>query len=75
MARTKTCAPVNGIERAIRQAGSQQALAEMLGITQQSVSAMKLRGWLSNGHALKVSRAYNIPVRELVSPRVRLVMA
>lgn len=65
---------MTGIERAIRAAGTQEALAAICGVTQPAVSK-----WVKWGHApqsqvLLISRRTGVPVRELVSPSLRKMM-
>jgi transcriptional regulator with XRE-family HTH domain len=48
--------------------GPQTALAEMMGVTQQTVSEWVKRGWMPPAHALKAQRLMGIPAVDLVKP-------
>lgn len=57
-----------GIEQAIRLAGGQQPLADVLGVTQQAVAHMKRRGYVPMAHRLTLVTRYGVPIRSLLSP-------
>lgn len=60
-----------GIDKAVKQAGSQEALAEMLGVSQQYISKCQNRGWLPTKRAKQVALAMPIPLAELVHPDLK----
>ena len=59
----------SGIERAVRKAGSQRALATALGVTQAEVWRWADRGWVPVQYIVHIESEYEIPRRELVNPR------
>lgn len=60
--------PTNGIERAILIAGSEAALAYLIGVSQQAVNKMKVKGFAPLSRAEQIAAACNIPKRELLDP-------
>lgn len=61
-----------GIEQAIDLAGGQQALADLLGVSQQAVAAMKRKGYAPLDKAKRIVDLFGtIPLRELVAPELR----
>lgn len=60
-----------GIDKAVEQAGSQTALAEMLGVTQQAVAKWQARGWAPMKRAKQIAGAFPIPLVELVDPELK----
>lgn len=65
---------MTGIERAIERAGSVQAVADLLGLTNQSVSLMRAKGYVPHHHIPAIAEAYGIARRDLVDPRIREVL-
>jgi DNA-binding transcriptional regulator YdaS (Cro superfamily) len=61
---------MSGIEQAIRAAGSQAKLAEMLGCTQQNVSAWLRRGYATPKQAVAIEQVTGISRATLVDPRL-----
>ncbi|KAA3649378.1 MAG: helix-turn-helix domain-containing protein [Proteobacteria bacterium] len=57
-----------GIDKAVEAAGSQQALADALGVSQQRVSQWVVRGYVSPRRAQEIEIQYGVPRRELVNP-------
>ena len=58
------------IALAIKVAGSQQALASILGVTQQAVSGW-LNGarWMPARHAVAIEALFGVPAARLVNPK------
>ena len=56
-----------GIDRAVRIAGTQRALADKLGITQQAVANMVRKGYCPLSRAIEIEGVYGIPRRDLLS--------
>lgn len=58
------------IALAIKVAGSQQALASILGVTQQAVSGW-LNGvrWMPIRHALAIEALFGVPAAGMINPR------
>ena len=63
------CPP--GIFKAVKAAGSQTALAEAMGVSQQAISKWIRFGWVPVDRAIEIESMYAIPRRELVSPKLR----
>ena len=59
-----------GIKRAITILGSQEKMADLLGVSQQSVSAWLTCGYCPLKHVPTLSALTGIERRELVSPRI-----
>lgn len=62
---------MTGIEKAIAQAGGQEALAERLGCSQPLISRWKRRGYAPLKRVVEIEAETGVPRKELVSPRVR----
>lgn len=60
----------SGIEDAVAAAGSQAALGEKLGVSQQVVSSWERRGWVPALRAIEIEQVYGIPRKRLVNPRL-----
>lgn len=60
-----------GIQRAVKAAGSQRALAKVLGVSQQSVSDWEIRGWVPIGRVVEIEAQFGVPRIDLVEPRLR----
>lgn len=64
-------APVaSGIAEAVTAAGSQEALAAQLGVTQQAVSVWVTQGWAPKKRAIEIEMHYGIPRARLVDPKI-----
>ena len=66
----KPTTAASGIARAIEAAGSQQALAERLGVTQQVVSTWCRRGWVPVRRAQEIEATLGVPRSTLISQRL-----
>ncbi len=64
-----------GIHAAIQKAGSQVALAELLGVTQQAISKWLHRGYVPVWRALEIENQLGVPREDLVSPKMRRALA
>ena len=64
--RKTTC----GVARAIDMAGSQEALAERLGVSKQAVQKWATRGYVPPGRVVEIEAQYGIPRRDLLDPRL-----
>lgn len=64
------------IKLAIRAAGTQQLLADILGVTQQAVSSW-LRGvrWMPARHAVAIEALFGIPAASMTNPKKVLLRA
>ena len=64
------------IALAIKVAGSQQALASILGVTQQAVSGwLKGARWMPARHAVAIEALFGVPAAGLINPRKVLLRA
>lgn len=61
---------MTGIEKAVQACGSQLALADAIGCTQQNVSSWIKRGFVPVDHLIGVEQASGIPRHELISPKL-----
>lgn len=64
----------NWVAEAIKQAGSQDKLAEQLGVTQQAMSIWQRRGWVPLRRAQEIEALLGIPRVRLVNPRIADLM-
>lgn len=60
-----------GIFKAVKEAGSQTALAEAMGVSQQAISKWVRLGWVPTERAIEIEAMYGVPRRELVAPKLR----
>lgn len=58
----------SGIEAAIRRAGTQAKLAQLVGVTQQNISVWRRQGYVPLMPALKVEEVTGVPRRRLLHP-------
>lgn len=58
------------IDEAIKAAGSQAALAERLGVTQQAISAWVVQGFAPRSRLLDIERETGVPARDLLLDQV-----
>ncbi len=63
-----------GIDRAISTAGGQQALATMLGCSQQNVSFWRRQGFAPVERVVEIEQATGVPRALLVDPKIRNVL-
>lgn len=59
-----------GIHAAVTAAGSQQKLAELLGVTQQVISTWCRRGYVPVRRAQEIEATLGVPRSSLISPRL-----
>lgn len=59
-----------GIEVAVETAGSQEKLAQALGVTQQSVAKWFKRGYVPLDRAREIEAQFGVPRKSLVDPQV-----
>lgn len=65
---------MNGIQKAITLAGSQRALAQHLGVSQQAVSEWEKRGYAPDARIVEIEAEYGIDRIELVNPALRRLL-
>lgn len=66
---------MTGMDKAIAQAGSQTALGEMLGVTQQAINKWQRRGWAPLARARQIAQSFPIALKELVDPDTAELMS
>lgn len=59
-----------GIAHAVVLSGSQKALADSLGVSQQAVSEWVERGWAPFDRAPEIEALYGIPRVHLIDPKI-----
>lgn len=60
----------SGISEALQKAGSQERLAEQLGVSQQAISMWHRRGWVPVRRAIEIEAQFGVPRARLISPRL-----
>lgn len=60
----------SGISRAVTAAGTQDALAAKLGVSQQAVSTWVRRGWVPLRRAQEIEAEFGVPRAKLINPRI-----
>ncbi len=65
----------NMIQTLVLWAGSQQVLADALGVSQAAVSKWVIRGWLPVERAIQVEMLYGIPPSATADPRLISALA
>lgn len=63
-----------GMELAVEAAGTQDAMAQELGVTQQSISVWLKQGFAPIERAREIEMHYGVPRAKLVSPKVLAAM-
>lgn len=58
-----------GIDDAIALAGSQRALARLVGCTQQAVHAWMIRGYVPISRAIEIEQSTGVPRQRLINPK------
>jgi hypothetical protein len=61
---------MTGMEKAIKAAGGQVALAEQLGVSQQAISLWKRRGYAPISRLTEIECQYGVRSLELINPRI-----
>ncbi len=59
-----------GIADAVQQVGTQEALAEQLGVSQQAVSIWLRRGWVPLRRAQEIEALTGVGRARLINPRI-----
>jgi hypothetical protein len=73
MPSTKT-EKLSGIQRAVKLAGGQNELGAMIDVTQQNISKWVISGYAPVDRAIQISELFDIPARQLVSPKIQSVL-
>lgn len=63
-----------GIYAAVRAAGSQTALADRIGVTQQAINKWVRLGWVPMSRAVEIEKTFGVPCRDLVSPKLKALI-
>jgi DNA-binding transcriptional regulator YdaS (Cro superfamily) len=61
---------MNGVQKAIKEAGGQTKLANQLGISQQAISIWKRQGFVPISRIVEIETQYGVPRSELVSQEI-----
>ena len=61
----------NAVFELVHKAGSQSALAEQLGVSQQAISKWLRRGYVPVKRVLECEATFGIPRVRLINPRLR----
>lgn len=61
----------SGIAQAVQRAGGQEKFGELLGVSQQAVSAWVRRGYVPAGRVVEIEAQFGVPRHELIDPRLR----
>ena len=64
-----------GIQQAVTTAGTQQKLADALGVSQQAVGHWLAQGWVPLARARQIESLYGVPRGQLISPRLKMAIA
>jgi len=64
-------AEMTGIQKAITIAGSQKALGDHLGVSQQAVSEWEKRGYVPVERIVEIEAEFGVERAELIDPRLR----
>lgn len=62
--------PTTGIAAAVKAAGSQERLADRLGVSQQAISQWLKAGYVPLLRALEIEAQFGIARARLISPRI-----
>lgn len=66
----KEISQMTGVEKIIKSAGSEAALGDVMGVTQQAVSKWKRQGFLPPGRVEQALRLFRVERRELIDPKL-----
>jgi hypothetical protein len=72
---TKKGDKLPGIQRAVKLAGGQVELGQMINVTQQNISKWVLSGYAPLNRAIQIAELFDIPARSMVSPKIQSVFA
>jgi hypothetical protein len=72
---TKKSEKLSGIQRAVKLAGGQVELGQMIDVTQQNISKWCISGYAPIDRAIQISQLFDIPARQLVSPKIQSIFA
>ena len=66
---------ISGVESAITAVGGQQSLADLIGCTQQNVSAWRVQGWVPVEHIVAVEQHTGVARLRLIKPQLMELLA
>lgn len=61
---------MNGVQHAIKLAGSQKKLADTLSVTQQFISNCNQKGYFPISRAVEIEKLFGISKFDLIDPRI-----
>jgi hypothetical protein len=67
---TMSTAAETGVREAIRKAGGQRALGQLVGASQQAVAKWVRKGWVPVGRVVEVEQLTGVPRDRLVKPQL-----
>ncbi|QDH50411.1 hypothetical protein [Caulobacter phage KcrB] len=65
---------VNGVEKAIENAGGAQQFAARLGVSHQAVYQWRKKGWVPTKRVLQVEKLFGVEREELAGPHLLRIL-